>query len=80
LHDQPFRKTHDLSELGRAVAVVDATLEPLCRKAAPLSVYAWGFRYPGEPVEPTAEEAQDAFAIANEVATAIRARLTDALG
>ena len=43
-HDQPFRKTHDLAELGRQCAGVDASLEPLLRRAESLTVYAWIFR------------------------------------
>jgi len=79
-HDRPFRKTHDLAELGRAVASVDESFEPLARKAAPLSVYAWEFRYPGESVAPTEEEARAAVLAANEVVSAIRSRLDRAIG
>ncbi|MGB9625069.1 MAG: HEPN domain-containing protein [Phycisphaerae bacterium] len=57
-HDRPFRKTHDLAELGRQVSRPEPSLESACRRAEPLTVYAsWVFRYPGEPGEPTVEEA-----------------------
>jgi HEPN domain-containing protein len=46
-HDQPFRKTHSLVELGRQCAVIQPDLEALLREAAPLTEYAWKFRYPG---------------------------------
>jgi len=36
-HDVPFRKTHNLEELGRACAAIDATLLPMADKAAPPS-------------------------------------------
>jgi len=31
LHDVPFRKTHDLNELGRQCAMLDSSLTPSCR-------------------------------------------------
>jgi HEPN domain-containing protein len=33
-HDRPFRKTHNLVEIGEAAAVIDSALEPLLRRAA----------------------------------------------
>lgn len=74
-HDQPFRKTHDLAEVGRQCVAIDATLEPLLRRAERLTVYAWAFRYPGDAENPTVEEAQGALAIAREVVEAMLARL-----
>jgi len=32
-HDQPFRRTHDLAEVGCLCTAIDATLEPLLRRA-----------------------------------------------
>jgi HEPN domain-containing protein len=43
-HDQPFRKTHDLAELGRQCLAIDLSLEALLKRAERLSVYAWAFR------------------------------------
>jgi hypothetical protein len=43
-HDQPFRKTHDLAEPGRQCAAVDASLEPLLKRADTPKVYARAFR------------------------------------
>jgi HEPN domain-containing protein len=74
-YERPFRKTHDLVELGQQCVGLDASLEPLLRKAAPLTEYAWKFRYPGEPEEPSREEAHEALAIAREVYDAIVTRL-----
>jgi hypothetical protein len=45
---------------------VDTTLEPPLRRAASLTDYAWKFRYPGEPEEPSIEEADEALALARE--------------
>ncbi len=51
-HGREFRKTHNLVELGRSCAVLDSSLEDQLRVAAPLTEYAWRFRYPGDPEEP----------------------------
>jgi hypothetical protein len=40
-----------------------------------LTEYAWLFRYPGDPEEPTADEARSALAIAREVHEAILSRV-----
>jgi HEPN domain-containing protein len=77
-HDQPFRKTHDLAEVGRHCASIDASLEPLRKRAEALTVYAWAFRYPGDAEEPTTEEARAASALAREVVEAVLERLPEA--
>lgn len=74
-HDRPFRKTHNLVEVGEACATLDVTLETLLRRAAPLTEYAWKFRYPGEPEPPPLDEAEAALALAREVYDAILNRL-----
>jgi HEPN domain-containing protein len=66
-HDVPFRKTHSLEELGQACASIERVLTPLVDRAAPLSEYAWRFRYPGEPDEPLARDVADAVAVAVDV-------------
>lgn len=71
----PFRKTHNLVEMGEQCVALDPALEPLLRRAARLTEYAWKFRYPGEPEEPTREEAEEALALAREVYEAILTRL-----
>lgn len=76
-HDQPFRKTHNLVEIGQQCVAVDATLEEVVRRAARLTEYAWRFRYPGEPFEPPVSEAEEALAMAREVYEAILNRLPD---
>ena len=76
-HDRPFGKTHNLVELGRACAAISTDLEPVLRSAAPLTEYAWRFRYPGDPEEPTIDEVKGALLIAREVLEAILARLPE---
>ena len=74
-HSTSFRKTHNLEELGEQCLRHDPTLKPTVDKAVPLTKYAWKFRYPDDPEEPTREEAEKALALAREVFDAIRARL-----
>jgi HEPN domain-containing protein len=74
-HDVPFRKTHNLEELGRACVSIDATLGAIADRAVPLTEYAWRFRYPGEPSEPSPEEADEALNIAREVLEVLASRL-----
>ncbi len=74
-HDRPFRRTHDVAEIGTQCAEIDASLDSLWKRADRLSTYAWAFRYPGEPEEPSTEEADEALALAREVYEAILARL-----
>jgi HEPN domain-containing protein len=75
LHDIPFRKTHSIEELGRQCLTIDPSLRTLVDQAAPLSQYAWRFRYPGEEVQPTADEARESLQIARQVFGAILDRL-----
>jgi len=65
--DVPFRKTHDLAEIGQQCIAVDRSLEALCRSAEGLTTFAWIFRYPGEPEEPALVDAVRALALARDV-------------
>ena len=76
-HGIPFRKTHSLEELGEQCLDLDQSLKDLVDQAVPLTEYAWKFRYPGEPEEPSLEEAVDALKIAGEVLTALLRRLPE---
>ncbi|MBI3089538.1 MAG: HEPN domain-containing protein [Candidatus Tectomicrobia bacterium] len=76
-HDVPFRKTHDLRELGRESAAIDASLQPVCEQAEELTPYAWQFRYPQEPGEPSLEDAARARILATAVYETILARLPE---
>jgi len=79
-HRIPFRKTHNLVELGGACCQIDPSLESPLRRAAPLTEYAWKFRYPGDPEEATDEEAAAALAAAREVFDVILGRLPSEVG
>ena len=73
--DEPFRKTHNLTELGGSCVKLDAGLEPIVRPASRLTEYAWKFRYPGEANEPPRAEAEEALSAARAVYAAILTRL-----
>ena len=70
-HDAPFRKTHDLAEIGLQCTRLAPSLESLLERASVLTQYAWKFRYPSEPDEPSREEAERAIALAREVYDAV---------
>lgn len=74
-HDEPFRKTHNLEEIGRQCVQLDPKLIELMRRAAPLTEYAWKFRYPGETEELARAEAVAALETAQEVYRAVLSRL-----
>ncbi|MBI4797201.1 MAG: HEPN domain-containing protein [Desulfarculus sp.] len=74
-HDRPFRKTHDLVELGAACCEVDNTLEPILKLAAPLTEFAWRYRYPWQDIPPAMEEGHASLDLARQVYQAIAERL-----
>jgi len=76
-HDVPFRKTHHLEEIGEACLSIDGTLKEIIDRIVPLTEYAWRFRYPGEPHEPTLVETQTALFLARTAYEAILTRLPE---
>ena len=74
-HGQPFRKTHSLEEVGEQCLAIDPTLRPVVDRAAPLTEYAWKFRYPGDPDAPDVNEVREALTIARDVYAAVLGRL-----
>lgn len=77
VHEQIFRKTHDLDELGRKCEHIDPSLTSTLLAARDLTVFAWEFRYPGDTEIPTKGEAKDALAIAQAVFDEILSRLPE---
>jgi HEPN domain-containing protein len=73
--DVPFRKTHNLEELGQRCAELDLTLVAFVDETVPLTDYAWRFRYPGETHEPSHEEAEEALETARRFYDAILSRV-----
>lgn len=74
-HGQPLRKTHNLVELGQACMSIDPALENLLRRAAPLTEYAWRFRYPGDLETPPLAEVLTALQVARDLFRAVNSRL-----
>lgn len=69
--DEPFRKTHDLAELGRQVTALEPRFAELSSDVGWLTQYAWASRYPGESEEATLEEAQEGLVLARRVVAAV---------
>ncbi len=51
-HDEPFRKTHDVTDLVKQAVELDPRFMLLRAAAAVLTPYATAFRYPGGSYEP----------------------------
>jgi HEPN domain-containing protein len=66
-HNVPFRKVHDLKELGQQCSALDPSLSPLLRAAADLNAYAVVFRYLDAPREPDEAEAMRALETARRL-------------
>jgi HEPN domain-containing protein len=56
--DQPFRKPHDIVELGRQCADLEPALANALQSLGPLTRFAWEFRYPGDTEPPTIAASQ----------------------
>ncbi len=76
-HCQQAVKTHSLEELGEACLRFDSTLRPLVDRVAPLTEYAWKFRYPGEHEGPGRDEAERVMASARDAFETILSRLPE---
>lgn len=71
-HNVPFRRTHDLQELGNQCAEVEPSLADVLVEADDLTDYAVIFRYLDAPREPDAAEATSALQIAGRLYERIR--------
>ena len=76
VHDVPFRKTHDLNELGGQCAALNPSLAPVFKAASDLTDYAVVFRYLDAPREPDESEAVVALETALRVFQEVSALLT----
>jgi len=74
-HNRPFRKTHNLKELGEPCYRIDPSLEATASDAHVLTDYAWKLRYPGEPYVVEEGELEAMMSLASSVLTEIRSRL-----
>ncbi|MGI8912225.1 MAG: HEPN domain-containing protein [Chloroflexota bacterium] len=73
--DEPFRRTHLLSELLLQCQAFDSGFQLLQTSAKLLTPYATEFRYPGVDAEPTITEAEHAHHLAQEAFDFVLARL-----
>ncbi len=74
-NDVPFRKTHEIEEVGRLCEKLDPSLGNVVEHAIDLTPFAWRFRYPGDVMEPSPTDTQDALSLARDVYEAIAKRL-----
>jgi HEPN domain-containing protein len=74
-HARVFDKTHIIEDLAPDCLAVDATLEPILRRATRLTVYAWKYRYPGDADEPPLSEALEALETARTLVAAVEERI-----
>jgi|ERR1017187_7059901 HEPN domain-containing protein len=72
---EPFRKTHNLKELGEACLALDADLPPSIGESFRLTEYVWMFRYPGAPRDIEEGEPETALRLARRVYEDIAGRL-----
>lgn len=77
-HEIPFRRVHDLEEVGVLCVSIEPSLAAIAQRAEPLTAYAWKLRYPGEPYEPEITKAEEDLGIARLVFDEIRRRLPEA--
>jgi HEPN domain-containing protein len=71
----PFRKTHDMQELGEQCARVNPALAPLLNETENLTDYAVGFRYLDALREPDEAEAAGALETARRLFQEVTALL-----
>jgi len=60
-HDQSFEKTHDLRLLVTLASEIEPRFTEWFDAAEQVAPYATAYRYPGEVLEPTEKEFQQAF-------------------
>ncbi len=63
-HGRPFPKSHDLGPLVAQCEAIEASFAEWGGIAIILTPYAVAFRYPGGPLEPALEEAEEALELA----------------
>jgi len=67
LQDTPFQKVHILSVLVDQCEKFDQSFEGLREAADILTPYATAFRYPGDILEPSSDDAAEALMLARKV-------------
>ncbi len=73
-HQIEFPKTHDITLLLNLVAKVDTTMAESLRKASALTQYGVEFRYPGDYISTSKQEAKKLLTLARKVKSAIQSK------
>jgi HEPN domain-containing protein len=76
-HHVALRKIDGVRELGETCVALGGSLEATAELAEQLTPFAWVFRYPGEPTEPSPDEAAEALTIARQAYEAALVRLPE---
>jgi HEPN domain-containing protein len=74
-HQREHPQTHDIAMIGRDCTEIDPTLQLLIQQAAPLSDYAWKYRYPSDEETPSHAETSEAMNVTHAVVEAVIERL-----
>jgi HEPN domain-containing protein len=74
--DAPLQRIHDLERLISCCADHEPAFSLLMEKAAEITPYATEFRYPGETLELSDEDARMAWAISAEIVKFVKTRLS----
>ncbi len=77
LKDTPFNKIHDIAVLIGQCAEFDRGFEDLSALSDVLTPYATAFRYPGDIVEPSAPDAEEAVIMAERIVAFVLQRMPD---
>ncbi|MBF0352331.1 MAG: HEPN domain-containing protein [SAR324 cluster bacterium] len=77
LQDQEFPKTHDIRLLVQLAIRINPSFQQYQETAEILTPYATEFRYPGDLLEPTSEELQDALKKAEEIFNFVASLLSE---
>ncbi|MBF0242943.1 MAG: HEPN domain-containing protein [Desulfamplus sp.] len=77
LHDKEFPKTHDIRLLVQLAIKINPNFKQYQESADILTPYATEFRYPGDVLEPTIEELNEAIERAEEIFNFVMLLLSD---
>ena len=75
-HNEPFPQTHNLTVLLPRCQALDTAFEQFSGAATSLTPFATQFRYPGGPIEPTIDDAEQALQNSADLVSFVRRRLS----
>ncbi len=74
-HDTPFRKIHDIEEVGRQCAEIEPALQPAVSRVSSFTTYSMLYRYPSLASPPALDDTKRTLATAREVCDSINSHL-----